>query len=211
MGKKNHFRTKQYYSNPLLHGCRSLSVIQVTECIDESGAIIKSDSKTLIYHLSKVTEEELFQHRLSKKPGFVFKKEGNLFYTSIPKDLSLISCRSLGAHVCAHSGSACRHLYAKKECDGGCSKVRDNSLLCHRRNGYTTAKALKLSSRIEKYNFITLGFESFNTLQTAFVVLNCSNYANSPTRHKKTVMQINNAKLAIAQYVYPEINCLEDL
>lgn len=125
-------------------------------------------------NLKKVTESELLKYRHGKKPGLAFVVDGNIYYSPLDKTTKL----ELVKHKCCSDGDVCRHLSALPDELGGCPKVRD--LCIDSLNGRFTN--LKEAKRIEKYDFITLGYETFNIEFSQLVVLNCSHYEPTPPR-----------------------------
>lgn len=130
------------------------------------------------YPLTHISEEELLQKRASKIPGFVYKVNNNLFYTSLPNNLSF---PYYDKHICSSSKSShvCKRLMSLEDSEGGCVKVKDRSFEYYNQN-IRSIRCLKHSKRIEKYDFITEGFETFNTTgYNIFIVLSCKNHENS--------------------------------
>lgn len=132
------------------------------------------------YILKKINPSLLFDLRLSKNPYFLLKSNGKYAITPIPQGLSLINtCKS--PHLC----STCEHCYALPEkhkvCNqngserSGCAKICDMSPEEYTDMPFETR--IQESHRLEKYDFITLGFETFNCQPTnTFTVLKCANY-----------------------------------
>lgn len=137
------------------------------------------ECKTDTYPLTEVTKEELFQLRVSGKPGFVLKKDNSYFYTEIPRTLSLVSNDILGKHKCPD----CKNFFSSTDV---CPKVKDPSFSWFTRRLPSSkeeipkfiAHAVEESSRIEKFPFITQGYETFNCPAEAFVVIRCSCYGS---------------------------------
>lgn len=111
--------------------------------------------------LREITTEQLEEYRKSEVSAFVLKRNNKLYYSEIPNDISLVAFKILGRHQCATIKNECRRLSAAEDSEGGCAKVRDG------------AKC------IEKYPWITEGYETFNTKKDSFVVANCLHYENS--------------------------------
>lgn len=108
------------------------------------------------YRLQKVSLQKLEKLRNSGVPGFVFKENGNYYYAKIDHNTKFLCCKGLGTHCCATLNETCKRLFAISSEFGGCDKVKDGS------------------THIEKYDFISRGYESFNTNQDSFIVLQCS-------------------------------------
>ena len=135
------------------------------------------------YPLSKVTIEQLAQLRRSDKPGFVLKERGEYYYAQIDSECKFNAENILGLHRCAIVNKECRRLSAAFDNQGGCAKVRGHA------------------SNIERYDFITLGYETFNTEQDCLVVINCLNYECSLPRKKHSPKEISKAKESL-EYLF---------
>ena len=121
--------------------------------------VVKSEEVFLSYKLREVTLMELKELRKSGIPGMVYKLGTRLWYTPISKgDRFFETDDFIGKHLCSFGGSVCTHLSAARDEDGGCEKVR------------------KRSSRIERFPFVSEGYETFNTTFCCFVVLKCKNF-----------------------------------
>lgn len=132
------------------------------------------DTKEIIgvrrFPLKNITKAELWKSRHDfSKGGFVLKRGTFLWYTEIPKNLSLISHPEMGKNKC----STCSKLFPSK-----CPKVRDLTLASSQKEKQNFEYALEDSNRIEKYNFIYAGFETFsvNSGKHALVITSCKNY-----------------------------------
>lgn len=138
------------------------------------------------YKLSEITLNDLYEYRRSRKPGFVLKYQNHYFFTPIPKHSRLMSQTfklegfniSTATHLC---GKNCRRLSAAQDCDGGCAKIRDMTFdSLFKFENLSLEKALQESGRIEKYDFISVGFEAFNAAHNCLFVVSCNRYI-----HKK--------------------------
>ena len=122
----------------------------------ESSDLINTEiERRKEFPLKEVSIEKLTDLRKSGKPGFVLKENGKYYYAKIYKNLGLTSANLLNLdHQCAAKGLMCKHISL------GCQKV------------------LEGSSFIEKYDWITLGYETFNLIGAGecFVVLKCKNH-----------------------------------
>ena len=141
------------------------------------------------FDLVEVTPEELAVYRRSGISSFVLKVDGKLYYASIPDNISFVFSDILGAHRC----SACNRLSAASYEQGGCAKVRDRSQC------------------IERYPWITTGYETFNTKHDSFVVGNCLHYEPYPSRKKLSAAELNRAKLGLAQFVWDDVTSREEV
>lgn len=149
--------------------------------------------KPIRFELVEVTAEEVSIHRQNGVPGFVLKDNGKLFFTQIPETMTFLSSNLLCPHKCAVAGKECRRLSAASDADGGCEKVRNHA------------------TYIERYPWITRGFESFNTKLDSFVVSTCEHYEKCPPRTNKHSMQeVNDLKLGIAQYIWEDVRTLPE-
>ena len=135
------------------------------------------------FDLTQVTAEELEKYRRSEIPSFVLKMDDKLYYTKIPKNLHFVSSTILGEHQCAK----CRHLSAASDENGGCAKVRNNS------------------ERIERYPWITEGYETFNTDHDSFVVTNCLHFENYLPHKKVSKAERDKIRLSLAQFYCDDV------
>ncbi|MCI8411872.1 MAG: hypothetical protein HFJ40_05530 [Clostridia bacterium] len=109
------------------------------------------DVNNKLFILKEVNSKELEKYRLEGKPGFVLKQSGKYFYSEIEKDMPIMSFKLLGDHICV-TPCVCKHI------SSDCQKVIEGS------------------SNIERYNWITKGYETFNTAADCFVVISCNQY-----------------------------------
>lgn len=152
------------------------------------------------YPLQEVLPETLRVLRDSGQPGFVLKKDGKLLYATHPhlrRYQSKLDCiKGDRTHKCNDKYMMCQRLSALPDAKGGCAKIRDKYYF------------------IEDYDFITEGYEFFNINQDSFVVLECRHWvpndkANTAPRVSKS--DATKRKLALAQYVWPEVETISDL
>lgn len=116
--------------------------------------LINTEKKEIAkFKLRKVKKEEIQNLRASGIPGFILKEKGSYYYAEINNNTKFLSSNLLGSHKCAN----CKHLSALPDALGGCARIRENC------------------SNIQKYDFITLGYETFNVTQESFVVVKCKN------------------------------------
>lgn len=134
---------------------------------------IDENEESLRFPLIEVTLDALADYRQKGVPSFVLKIDGRLYYTAIPENLSLVSSTLLGAHRCAVAGRECKRLSSAIDEEGGCQKVRNHARY------------------IERYPWITTGYETFNTERDAFVVINCSHYEKCPPRKPPIIAPIS--------------------
>lgn len=152
-----------------------------------SRDIINEEVEPLCFPLIEVTPEELDEYRKKGVSSFVLKMEGRLFHATIPGNISFVSSTILGPHKCAIAGHECHRLSAASDEEGGCEKVRNRS------------------NYIERYPWITTGYETFNTKHDAFIVVNCLNYEKCPPRKRHTTTEINHLRLGLAQFVWDDV------
>lgn len=148
---------------------------------------ISQEVKPKSFNLTEVTAEEIARYRSHGIPSFVLKVDDKLYHAIIPRNLSFLSSNMLGAHKCSVPKKECRHLSAASDEQGGCAKVRNNA------------------QYIERYPWITLGYESFNTDLDAFVVANCLHYEKCPPRKKFSKEELDRIKLSLAQFFWDEV------
>lgn len=157
---------------------------------DEVDIIVKP----LEFKLVEVTEAWIAQRRKTTIPTFILKTEGRFYATEIPKDMSFVASGLLGGrHKCAVAGNECGRLSAAKDEKGGCAKVRNKSI------------------GIEKYPWITQGYETINTITNSFFVAECEHYEKCPPRTYLPVAELNKLKLGIAQYVWEDVETIEEV
>lgn len=151
---------------------RKNSEMSITEQLNYSKLIgndllrVVRNGKKSEFLLHSLSDEEVFRFRKSKCPSFVVKVHDDLFFTNIPKNMSISLS---GHHLCMN----CQRCRAVSEEEGGCSKVRD-IFPDIRPERYLEGLAER--KRIEKYPFIEYGYESFCTKNETFVVLQCKNF-----------------------------------
>lgn len=169
---------KETITKTVLVGTKSVQIQEITsnyEYVKNGDDVIrkKIDSKTKVlenYPLKETTREELFNIRKSGAPLVILKKGDKLFYGEITPDINMMSATAYGAHKCA----TCHRLSALADEDGGCAKVRD----------YQWRRL-----EDENYDFILEGYETINTKNDAFVVIDCIHYDNSWHPEKLTAKE----------------------
>ncbi len=192
----------------ILDGVKTLTVQSMESTIEvktgihpvtkKSSIIYKKKSDKVIgsvtFNLVEVTPEELAVYRSSGIPYFVLKDSGKLYFTKIQRNYNLVSHEGLlGPNLCSHVGHECHHLSAATDEDGGCAKVRS------------------LSQCIERYPWITKGYETFNTVRDAFVVIDCTHYEKCPPRKERTVAEVNRLRLGLAQIMWDDVESLQEV
>ncbi len=134
--------------------------------IDPNGNVVEEK----IFPLSEISEEDLLKKRQSKEPGFVLKMEDTLYYAKITKKTKLLCSKSTQdrSHLCAHCNLSSFF---------NCIKVKEVAYEFYNSEEKLYLNTLKFSKRIEKYNFITYGFETFNVSpHNVFCVFRCENF-----------------------------------
>ena len=148
----------------------------------------------LTFDLVEVTPLELRKFWRNKTPSFVLKEDGRYYHTQIPKDISFISAGICGAHLCARVGAECTRLSAAPDELGGCEKVRNRS--CH----------------IERYPWITYGFETFSTRDDVFCVAKCQHYKEREKKWNKVDLNdLYSKRLSLAQYLWDDVKSLSQV
>lgn len=126
------------------------------------------------FPFSKASEKELMQMRLDGKPLFILYKRGCRFYTEIP-DISFGAFSDIAKTECVYGNACCNWLLPMPTEKGGCDKVYDLPLEIYTSKNYTFSELMRFAKRIDKYPFITAGYETCNIHAPVFVVLECKN------------------------------------
>ena len=194
--------------NVSLNGVKSLNAEKVTSTLEVTHKrhyitkqpymvvgkkAVNEIVEPISFNLIEVTPAQLKKFRMSGIPSFVLKKNGKLYYTSIPKNLSFVSSPILGKHLCAIQKHECKHLSAASDELGGCAKVREGA------------------RRIERYPWITTGYETFNTQNDSFVVVNCSHYEQCPPPKKLPARKTEHDRLRLAQFMWDDVKSNADI
>ena len=163
--------------------------------------VIKRWKEVNEYPMQEVSAEELMKHRLSKKPGVVYKRGGTLFYATVPNTLNLNTDfeRAFGKHACGeHCSMVCQ----------GCPRTSDFTVNSQKRYGKTFSRAVHDSWRIEKYPFVLEGIESFNMGSTseACLIFKCENYKTRSKMNTYGIRPSKDAKLSLAHLYWDDFN-----
>lgn len=123
------------------------------------------------FNLKETTREKLLKERMSDASTIVVKRGKTLLSAKIPKRLSL-SDKEFSQSLCNNCKN-CRPIL--------CKKVLDRIYSVHKQEDIPEnlrLESLKESKLIEKYPFITSGFETFNQSETFnyFCIKECENY-----------------------------------
>lgn len=151
---------------------------------------IREEESEKQYPFRRVTKAQLWALRGSdvKVPSLVLKKGDKLYWAKIPKGLSL-----QGLNLYTHKCGMCRRLSPLPEDQGGCLKVA------------------RFATGIEDFDFVLEGYESFNTNHDVFVVGKCSSYEPERHRPKPEAKQRNEARIALAQFIDPNVENIKDV
>ena len=140
------------------------------------------------FSLQRVSEEELWQLRLGKKPFLIVKLNDYLFVSIHREDFSAIikKCKSYHIHLC----DKCRKFSALSKEEGGCDKIRDISLIFPYFNGKKNfteyfQKKIDSSFRIEKYKFVCFGIEVIQKGISRCIILKCRDFEKEISTPKK--------------------------
>ena len=166
------------------------------------------------YQLRKVTREELFDLRIRDKPGIVFKKGNELYYSELPNDtLTLTGERKWLYHLCSSEYECCTRLSAAPNPEG-CEMIRDRSFGSFRKRKKREYMEFlcNISMRIEKYPYIEEALETFGMKEDSLKILKCTHCSKEGRKNKRVNPEAQNkALLALVQNVYPEIDTIEKL
>ena len=153
------------------------------------------------YKFRRITEEELLKIRKSGIPSFILKVGKRLYYTSVPKSFSINSnFTEIGRHMCAW----CNRCRAIDESMGGCQKVSDCSIDVYQSEVGNLREAILMSKRIEKYDFVKYGFETFNVSVEVLAVIKCKNYMSYRYKAPMEIEKVRELQIAIEKYYYNE-------
>lgn len=155
--------------------------------------LFRQETSTLRFPLIRVTVSELRKEKRLKTPLFVLKVDSSLYMCKIPPEISFMGFSIIGTHKCAITGKECRKLCAPPEEGGSCEKVMDGS------------------KDIERYPWITLGFEVINTKQPSFRVVTCTHYEACPPRKQYSKEERDARRLAFAQNYFPHAKSLREV
>ena len=130
------------------------------ETIRSRKLIRPEEKEHVILPLREVSLEQIEKIRRCRIPSFLYKYNGKFFYTKIAKK-SIIHLKDV-EHCCSTQHHMCIHLSPLRDEEGGCQKVRD----------------IGRKKRIEKYPWITEGYETFNLSggDEQFIVIKCEHF-----------------------------------
>lgn len=139
------------------------------------------------FPITRVTRSQIKNYRLDGKPYCLIKSNGRYVIAPIPDNLSLTNV------TCKHLCSVCDHCFARPESEGGCSKICD--LSADEYSDLSENQAIDESMRLEKYDFITTGFETIGTNgANVFIVMNCNHFVHEPVRYSPLILPERNEK-----------------
>lgn len=156
---------------------------------DETTVTLKDAKKNVLgtFPLKKILVSDIWKYRYKlacidkqkvRKALFIIRSDDKYAISVIPKEISFTSI------ACSHLCNSCARCYASADNEHGCAKVLDRhfeALPGH----YSLKNAIISSARLEKYPFITTGFETFGSQGSdVFVVLECKHFCND-TREQK--------------------------
>lgn len=144
---------------------------------------------TCSFQLKEISPAKLKEKRDNKVPSFVLKQDGVLYYTEIKRSFNLVGTTLIGEHTC----SRCNRLSALPDEKGGCEKVR------------------KYATGIERFPWVTKGYETFGTRTDCFVVVKCEKFEAYPEKPKKSTSEVNKLKLSLAQFIHEDAQTLTEV
>ncbi len=160
----------------------------VTNVIRE---IVDTKTELETYRLREISVGELSQVKIYGIPLFIMKEGSRYFYSYVPYNFKLIGTMK-EEHLCAPHGTVCDRLSPCSDEEGGCQKVRDDV------------------KHLEKYDWITKGYETINTEDECFVVLNCKHHIITPPRKAPNSLK-NETKLDLARFLWDDVDSVEDM
>jgi len=133
-----------------------------TTVVQEQGKFVLSigDRK---FTLIEISVEEIEIKRRKKIPSFLLKQDGKYYWTEFPRGISLFAEDILGQHKCSNPYTLCKGIDLQLS-GRGCKKI------------------LAQPPRLEDFEFITLGWETFATEHDCLSVIECSCYKVFPPR-----------------------------
>lgn len=150
--------------------------------------------KDYTIQLKESTPDEVVKLRMTRQPGFVLRdRNGKLYAATIPNCRLVSKEKELETHMCRNCTKGCK-----------CNKIYDNSLEGNISNGIKYIIAMKMSKRLEKYPFITYGYQIFNALDNnELTVCRCKDFTSSRNVVRPlTFEEIKNAKQTLYDFLY---------
>lgn len=165
------------------------------------------------YQLRLISKKELLQLRLADKPGLVFKQDNQLWYAELPNEKVKFSSfeRKKLSHKCSSEYECCKRLSAESD-PVGCACVRDESFGKYRKSQKNRAFKCKDCMRIEKYDFITCGLETFNMVEDTLKVIGCKNCTRARVVQNHVDVEAQKKRIvALAQHLDPNIKSFSEI
>lgn len=183
-----------------VHKNHGLNTCVTLSNLEEKHTTKKSEINT--YVMYEVNPQDLMDIRLSNVPGAVYKKGEHFFYAPISGNMNFAgkTDNSFGNHLC---GEQCTQVCK------GCPRTRDLTVAYQQRIGKKTFRtATDKSWRIEKYDFIYEGLETFNmsNQNDAFIVFQCGNYSSAKNTRKPSHKDIGKLKAGLASFVWEDFS-----
>lgn len=166
-------------NNFLIQAAKSTNNEEVVRILEKNIAKIPND-------LQAVSKEELLLIRKEGIPIFILKVGKQQFYTKIHTRFNTSGILG-NVHQCNLNTVTCARVSAAPDENGGCQKVRD----------------IGKSKRIEKYDFILLGYEFANVKNDCLVVGVCKHFTEAK-QQKFSVKERTEKKLGLASYASNE-------
>lgn len=120
-----------------------------------------------VINFKPITREEIIKKRVNKEVGVVMVVDGETYFASVSEKVRLETLLEAKLHKCG----CCKRLSAKSDECGGCEKIRDYPI-----GEEENIRTIQNKMRIEKYPFITEGFDAVNTYKRETIVLECEHF-----------------------------------
>lgn len=163
----------------LMQAAKSTNNEEVVRILEKNIAKIPND-------LQAVSKEQLLKIRKEGFPVFILKVGEQLFFSQVNSYFNTSGIFG-SIHQCNLNTITCARLSAASDADGGCQKVRD----------------IRKAKRIEKYDFILLGYEFANVKNDCLVVGVCKHFTEAK-QQKFSVKEKAERKLGLASYASNE-------
>ena len=139
-------------------------------------------NESTIKPLHQISADHLGLLRDSIEVGFLLKRNSKYFYADISEYKRFrVLLDGTAPHMCYR----CNFLSAKSDVEGGCAKVR------------------AFSRCIEKFPFITYGYETWGTSGDVFIVLACKNW--KPSTYVPTQVLTEHKRVLLAQFLWEHV------
>lgn len=168
----------------------------------EDGTVTTENEE---YPLKEITFKQCYRKRRSLEPGILLKINGKNFFVNCPKKNLPKNMFNNNKHLCLF----CKRCYASNPSEGGCLKVKDpfaQNLRYPNENKWRWYNCM-----IDKYDFITAGYEVFNHQKEELVVLECDNFEYCiDVAPSYSYQEITKIKLNLARFLVPEARSLPE-